>query len=285
MRTIAEQARERSEKVKSQTGTTATLRRVARFCWWTSLIAIGVLGPIALINSGKTAQWMEIAHAELIDLSVKAGMVVENIEVSGRHKTDPDALLAAIGQKPGSPIVTFDVVAARERIEQLSWVRKALVERRLPHTIIVEIEERRPLALWQRDDGHVLIDSDGAQLQDYALGDYLNLPVLVGEDAPQHAAEMIDALSSVPRLFEQVTGAQRIGERRWNIQMANGMFIRLPENDIKKAWARLDQLDQENDLLSRDVLIVDLRLPDRTFVRLTPDAAENRRNPKKEGAV
>jgi cell division protein FtsQ len=94
---------------------------------------------------------------------------------------------------------------------------------------------------------------------------------------------MLTTLKSIPRLFDMVSGAQRIGNRRWNIQLANGMFIRLPEDNIDKAWARLDQLDQEHHILSRDVLIVDLRLPDRTFVRLTPGAAEQRRNPPKKG--
>jgi cell division protein FtsQ len=93
---------------------------------------------------------------------------------------------------------------------------------------------------------------------------------------------MIATLKTIPRLFKQVTGAQRIGHRRWNVQLANGMFIRLPEHNMQKAWARLDQLDQAHKLLTSDVLVVDLRLADRTFVRLTPGAAELRRNPPKE---
>ncbi|AUG53797.1 cell division protein FtsQ/DivIB [Thalassospira marina] len=282
MRTIAEQARERREKVQREYGWSAVLRKTARVCRWISATAIIVGGPVALWQSGKTDQWLETARSQAIDASARFGMVINTIDVAGRHRTDPNALLAAIGQKPGSPIITFDADAARERIEQLSWVRKASVERRLPDTIIIHVEERQPLALWQHGDNHILIDADGVQLQDYELGDYLNLPVLVGEDAPEHAAAMMATLKTVPRLFDMVTGAQRIGHRRWNVQLSNGMFIRLPEHDMDKAWTRLDQLDQAHNLLESDVLVVDLRLADRTFVRLTPGAAELRRNPPKE---
>ncbi|WP_417843846.1 cell division protein FtsQ/DivIB [Thalassospira sp.] len=280
--TIADQARERREKVQREYGWSAIFRKVGRVCRWISATALIVGGPIALWQSGKTEQWLATAQSEAIDASARFGMVVNTIDVAGRHRTDPNALLAAIGQKPGSPIITFDADAARERIEQLSWVRTATVERRLPDTIIIHVEERQPLALWQHGDNHILIDADGVQLQDYELGNFLNLPVLVGEDAPEHAAEMIKTLKTIPRLFKQVTGAQRIGHRRWNVQLANGMFIRLPEHDMGKAWARLDQLDQAHKLLTSDVLVVDLRLADRTFVRLTPGAAELRRNPPKE---
>tara|TARA_R110000868_G_scaffold162903_3_gene394679 strand:+ start:150364 stop:151233 length:870 start_codon:yes stop_codon:yes gene_type:complete len=281
--TLQEQARERREKHEKQHSVGANLKKIVRVFWWSSLTALLIAGPFALWYTGKTGKWLAAAEVEAIRLSAEVGMTVKNIEVTGREKTDPAALLAAIGQKPGTPIITFDVDAARERIEQLSWVRDAIVERQLPNTLVVSIAERQPLALWQTETGHVLIDADGTQLQDYELGDYLNLPVLVGTDAREHANEMLTTLKTIPRLFDMVTGAQRIGNRRWNIQLANGMFIRLPEENMAKAWARLDQLDQAHNILSRDVLIVDLRLPDRTFVRLTPGAAEQRRNPPKKG--
>lgn len=285
--TLEEQARERREKLDKQHGVASSVKKIARIVWWTGFVGIVTLGPTALWYTGKADKWLSVAMEESVRLSAEFGMTVKNIEVSGREKTDADALLAAIGQKPGTPIITFDVDAARERIEELSWVRAATVERQLPDTLIVSIIERKPLALWQTGKrGHVLIDGEGTQLQNYELGDYLDLPVLVGDDAPEHAAEMLATLRTIPRLYEQVTGAQRIGHRRWNIQLANGMYIRLPEKNMDKAWQRLDMLDREHGLLARDVLIVDLRLPDRTFVRLTPGAAEQRRNPpKKEGAV
>lgn len=275
MRTLEEQARERREKLDKQHGMASSVKKVARVMWWTGFLGAITIIPAALWYTGKADKWLSIVEQESIRLSAELGMTVKNIEVSGREKTDPNALLAAIGQKPGTPIITFDVDAARERVEELSWVRSATVERQLPDTLIVSVVERKPLALWQtKDRNHVLIDSDGEQLQNYELGDYLDLPVLVGDDAPKAAAEMLTTLQSIPHLYEKITGAQRIGHRRWNIQLANGMFIRLPEENMAQAWKRLELLDREHGILDRDVLIVDLRLPDRTFVRLTPGAAE-----------
>jgi cell division protein FtsQ len=287
VRTLEEQARERREKLDKQHGVGSNVKKIARAMWWTGFFGAITIIPAALWYTGKADKWLVMAEQESVRLSADLGMTIKNIEVSGREKTDTNALLAAIGQKPGTPIITFDVDAARERIEELSWVRSATVERQLPDTLIVSVIERQPLALWQTEDrGHVLIDGDGEQLQNYELGDYLNLPVLVGDDAPENAAEMLRTIQTIPHLYNQVTGAQRIGHRRWNIQLSNGMFVRLPEQNMDKAWQRLELLDQAHGLLDRDVLIVDLRLPDRTFVRLTPGAAEQRRNPpKKEGAV
>ncbi|HAI31856.1 MAG TPA: cell division protein FtsQ, partial [Thalassospira sp.] len=224
MRTLEEQARERREKLDKRHGVASNVKKIARVMWWSGFIGAITIIPAALWYTGKADKWLEMAEQESVHLSAEFGMTVKNIEVSGREKTDTNALLAAIGQKPGTPIITFDVEAARERVEELSWVRSAKVERQLPDTLIVSIVERKPLALWQTEGrDHVLIDGDGEQLQNYELGDYLDLPVLVGDDAPKAAAEMLTTLQTIPHLYDQITGAQRIGHRRWNIQLANGM--------------------------------------------------------------
>ncbi len=234
--TLEEQARERREKLDKQHSVASNVKRIARVVWWTGFIGVFTLGPIALWQTGRADAWLTIAQNEAIRLSADFGMTVRNIEVSGREKTDPNALLAAIGKKPGTPIITFDVDSARERIEQLSWVRTAAVERQLPDTLIVSIVERRPLALWQTDQGnHVLIDGDGAQLQNYELGDYLDLPVLVGDDAPEHCREMLSIIKSVPHLYE--SGHRCAAHRPTALEhsrLPTACMFRWP----KRAWTR-----------------------------------------------
>jgi len=67
-----------------------------------------------------------------------------------------------------------------------------------------------------------------------------------------------------------------IGERRWNLRLRNGLDIRLPERGIEQALDMLVALDRDKKLLTRDIVSVDLRLPDRVTVRLSDAAAAAR---------
>jgi cell division protein FtsQ len=73
-----------------------------------------------------------------------------------------------------------------------------------------------------------------------------------------------------------VAAAVFVAERRWNLRLNSGIDVRLPEDDADVALLRLVSLDREKSLLSRDVTVIDLRLPDRVAVRLSDDAAQAR---------
>ena len=67
-----------------------------------------------------------------------------------------------------------------------------------------------------------------------------------------------------------------VGERRWNLRMKNGVEVRLPEAGAAAALERLAGLDAQTKLTTRDITIIDLRLPDRVTVRLSDAAAQAR---------
>jgi cell division protein FtsQ len=152
-------------------------------------------------------------------------------------------------------------------------VKRAEIARRLPDVIFVRVEERAPLALWQHDGQIVLIDTDGAVIQRDELGEFARLPMVVGEDAPAHAAELIGLLGTFPEIAGKLEAAVRVSARRWNLRLNNGIDVRLPETGLAPALARLDDLQREKDILDRDVIAVDLRVPDRLIVRIDPEAA------------
>jgi cell division protein FtsQ len=126
----------------------------------------------------------------------------------------------------------------------------------------------------------VLVDRDGAIILRSGLDRFRHLITLVGDDAPKGAPELLALLSTEPQLERRVNAAIRVGERRWNLQMDNGIDVRLPENDIGAAWAQLAHLEREQKVLGRDVVTIDLRLPDRFVIRVSPDQAKRKGSPK-----
>ncbi len=196
-----------------------------------------------------------------------ANMRVQKIVVEGRSNT-PDVLLnAALGVHVGDSMLGFSLQGARQRIETLSWVESAAVERRLPGTLVVNLVERRPYAIWQNQGKFVLIDRDGEVVANEDVAAFGDLPLVVGPGAPQAATKLLEALAAQPALKSRLVAAVRVGERRWNLRMKNGADVLLPEGAELPAIAKLAELQTSESLLDRPLAVVDMRLPDRLVVR------------------
>ena len=153
----------------------------------------------------------------------------------------------------------------------MSAVRTAAIQRRLPGTLYVRLVERKPLALWQHSGKIELIDRLGAVIPVTRLDRFAKLPMVVGEGAARHAAELLDMLASEPDLAARVTAAIRVGDRRWNLRIDNSVDVLLPADDTAEAWAQLARLDRTSALVQRDVQTIDIRLPDRLVLRVSPE--------------
>jgi cell division protein FtsQ len=205
-----------------------------------------------------------VAHA--------ANLRVQQIVVEGRSNTPEPLLNAALGVRRGDSMLGFSIQGARQRIETLSWVEHATVERRLPGTLVVNLIERRPYAIWQHDGKFVLIDRDGQTVTNEDVATFGDLPLVVGAGAPQAATALLEALAAQPAIKAKVTAAVRVGERRWNLRMKNGMDVLLPEGAEAAALAKLAELQTADAVLDRPLSVIDMRLPDRLVVRPAPTA-------------
>jgi cell division protein FtsQ len=243
-------------------------------------VAIGAGIAFELHHTGRLDTIVAEVEERAIELSARLGLVVDDIEVEGRAMTGRDAILQAMGATRGTPLFAVNPSQAKAQLEALPWVRSAAVERRLPDTLHIRLVERQPLAFWQRQGKLVLIDRDGVVITGDRLERFPGLIVIVGDDAPRRAAALIDMLGSQPDLIGRVVAAVLVGGRRWNLQLDNGIGVQLPEDSPEAAWARLAELEHSSRLLARDVQIVDMRLPDRLVVRVTPDPPKE---PAKKG--
>jgi len=244
-------------------------RRNLRFVMFGVTGFVVVLAGAAVAHSARKGGTVGNALAWFARAS---DLRVQKIEFHGQQNTPEARLREALGLSTGDPILGFSVEGARKRIEALSWVEHVAVERRLPGTIYVDITERRPYAIWQNQGKFQLIDRNGEVVTNEDVAAFADLPLVVGLGAPAHAADMLNALAAVPDIKSRVVAIVRVGERRWNLQLKNNITVMLPEGHEQAALARLGDLEQQQQLLDRPLLFVDMRLPDRLAVRPRPSA-------------
>jgi len=185
-------------------------------------------------------------------------------------------VLAIGGVNGRSSLLFLDAATVRDKLKTNPWIADATVLKLYPGQLQIDIVERSAFALWQQDGRLSVIADDGAVLEPYLSRRFISLPLVVGKGAETHARDFLSLLARYPQVQSVTKAAIFVGERRWNLRLKDGLDIRLPEHDIGNALAALSKLDSEERLFSRDIVAVDMRLPDRLTVQLSDDAAKAR---------
>ncbi|MCF8479541.1 MAG: cell division protein FtsQ/DivIB [Rhodospirillum sp.] len=240
----------------------------------TELSAKGSAGPLPSVEMapGEAADSAPalVGSSRSAEILAAQGLVLDQITVSGRVLSDTQDLLDAVGVVQGAPLMAIDPVLVRTRLLTLPWVASARVERRLPAELHLDIIEREPMALWQHDGAYAVIDRQGNAVN-VDPGAWAHLPMVVGKGAAERAAELLNLLTTQPAIAARVKAAILVGERRWTLRLDDvegGMALRLPAQDPADALATIAELDSRDGLLSKDLAMIDMRLPGRLVVRL-----------------
>lgn len=231
------------------------------------------LAVLALAVLGRLGETGDVVVAAAQNRLTDAGYTVAWLDVSGAQRLDPETIAALIGVRDGAGLASLDLQAARAALEAQSWVKSAEVLRLWPDRIAVLIEEREPVALWQIEGAHHVIDAHGVVITAADPGAFTGLPRVVGAGANEGAARITALIAAHEAIAARVTHAIRVGERRWSLRLANGGEVLLPQGDPGGALATLASLHAERAVLDYDVQFLDLRNDGEMVVRPWPDRA------------
>jgi cell division protein FtsQ len=253
--------------------------KLARYAFLALLCVMAVVAIIALDLPGKLLRATGAATGQ-------AGFAVGGYQIVGlrnMNRAEVDAVVteelrraaevAPLGSdKPAQALVDLDRI--REQLLAFGWVKDARVSRRLPDTLVVDLVERTPAAVWQQQGRLHLIDGEGVVLDSVPVDKMPDLPLLIGPGANRQAVALQRMIDGVPTLKPQLASATWIGQRRWDLTFATGETVALPEGDAAGARAlqRFAKMDRSVGLLGRDMIRFDLRVPGKLIVRVPPGA-------------
>ncbi|MCW4116685.1 cell division protein FtsQ/DivIB [Aurantimonas sp. MSK8Z-1] len=232
-------------------------------------VFLGVTGLYGVALGGHTMTVVDGVGQPL-------GFAIDNIDVKGNHETSEIDILQTLWGTGAQSLLSLDPGAARQALEAMPWIEKASVAKVYPDRVAIDLAERKPFALWQNGQELFIVDRDGRPIVPFGADRFSNLPLVVGTGAETHAAEFLDQLEVLPELRARVRAYIRVGGRRWDLRLDNGVTVRLPEEQPVEAAAEVARMDREEGLLSRDIAAVDMRIEDRMVIKLTPDAVVRR---------
>lgn len=209
----------------------------------------------------------------LAKIAPAIGMAVSYYDMSGNHEVADTDIVALLADEHGDATLFYDVRTARSKLLAHPWIAEASVSKIYPNRLAIRLTEHMPFALWQSAEGVKMIDREGRVLADFD-GRKNDLPLIVGENAAVDAASMIREVFAQPLLEDRIRALVKVGGRRWDIELKDGLVIMLPEGNPATAMRYFVNLENQHGLLARDIHRVDMRIAGRVIVSLGQHAAE-----------
>lgn len=251
------------------------LRRVRN--WTLGLfVAAACAGGIMAMGVPQMAG-MAAAHA-----LGRMGFVVRNIQVTGLQHVDRDTVYRIVSEAHGQDMPLVDLAQLRAQLLQIGWIGDARVSRRLPDTLAIDLVERVPAAVIQRNQQLSLVDAQGHVLAGVdARTMPVQLPLVIGDGVEAHIADLQALIASQAPFRQLIEGATWVGQRRWDLRFQSGETLSLPEGQAEalKAYALFARKDQEARLLGQGYVRIDMREPGRMVVRTSADPGTRIQDP------
>lgn len=227
---------------------------------------MGVVG-IGVVAAAAYAGVPGLIGAGLAESAGRAGLRVERIEITGLKRMDRMSVYAVALEQESRAMPLVDLDATRAKLLRYGWIADAQVSRRLPDTLLVNIVEREPAAIWQDHGQLTLIDAEGVLLAPVAPGEAPDLPLRVGPGADRQERGYQALMAAAPTLRPRVRAATWVGNRRWDLTFRSGEVLALPEEGADKAIVKFAELNGAQRLLGKGWKRFDMRDPTRLVAR------------------
>ena len=235
-----------------------------------------LMGLVIVAVAAVTAsQWQMVtekfdsAHQSFISWTAEQGFTIQKLEVTGRNQVPAADLMQALQVKKDTPILSYAPGDAVARLSANPWLKSVNVERRMPDTVFVRVEERIPAARWQVHGKLAVVDVEGAVLTTENMDMYKDLPIIIGQEARHKVVDLFTLLRGEPELAKDITAATWISNRRWNLTLRNNVVVKLPAHDPGLALSAFTALNASDRILERDITTIDLRLPKQVILQPT----------------
>lgn len=246
---------------------TPLYRRAVRVGLPALLIAM-VVG-IWLSDEDRRAMLSEGVNGLVQKVQSREAFMVRMMAVEGASPVVDKALRAMLPVDLPASSFDIDLTALRLQVMQLDAVESIDLRIKPGGVLSATVKERVPVLLWRHGRGIELLDASGHRVASVTSREVRpELPLIAGEGADRAAAEALALIDAAGPVLPRLRGLVYRGERRWDVVLDHGQRIMLPAEGAAIALEAAIALHRKQDLLGRDIDLIDLRNPSRPVMRL-----------------
>ena len=173
------------------------------------------------------------------------------------------------------PVSSFDLdlEAMKARVDAIEAIETVNLLIGSKGILEVGVVMRVPVLVWRNDKGLALLDATGQKSGPLVSRlERPDLPLITGVGVQDHTAQALEIFNKLSPISGRVRGLMRVGERRWDVILDRNQVLKLPEDEPIQALGRILALHRAQDILNRDITVVDIRDGRKPILRLSEPA-------------
>lgn len=164
--------------------------------------------------------------------------------------------------------INLDINNLQKIINKIDSVESSNIRINDSGVLLVEVIERKPVAVYREQDELSLIDIKGYKITNiFSRSDRKDLPLIVGTEGNYQVKEALEIYQLLSANINEIRGLIRIGKRRWDIIFKNNKRIKLPEKNPKRLLRKFLSSDKSYLISSNNFSIIDLRFTNKIILR------------------
>ena len=190
------------------------------------------------------------------------------VNINGLNNINEDEILNVINPYKDSSIFLIPIKKIAKKIGQNNWVKSINIKSNYKDTIIISIDESKPIGIYNTGIQNILFSDELKILDNIAINEnrFSALIIFEGKNSIHESTKLIDSLPD--DFIEFVDKAFLINGRRWNLKLKNNILLKLPENNTKEALGNYKKIyiNFSNDELT-DIETIDLRMKQKIILK------------------
>ena len=200
-----------------------------------------------------------------------SGFRVEEIHINELEFLHFKEIVDNLSFEYGDAISQINIVADQKKLKENFWIDDAFIKIIYPNIVLIEVVEKKPQYVWFHNNKYFALDHMGKVIKEIDDGEFYrfsNYVVVTGEKAYNYIYTLVDFINSDEEIYSYIEELNWVGNRRWDIKFINGMVLKMPQENIIKAWQEFLQIDKKLKVFSNRFKTIDLRVKDRVFLEL-----------------
>ncbi|OSP54987.1 cell division protein FtsQ/DivIB [Pseudoruegeria sp. SK021] len=249
------------------------LRRIITFVV-PSVLVIGLIG-LYISNPNRQAVLRGWVADITSSIEARPEFQIRQMSITGASPVLANAIRERV--EVDFPVSWFRIEPAdiQARIAGLDAVADVQVTVELGGALNLRVTEREPAVIWRRAFSLEMLDETGVRIAYIDRRDGRpDLPLITGDGADAAVFEAMTLFEAAAPINDRLRGLTRRGERRWDVVLDRDQVIQLPEQEPRVALERVLAMQAAQDILNRDIPVIDMRDPERPIVRLGTEAID-----------
>ncbi len=275
-KTAPKAAPRRRPRIREENGALTTFLRLPGLGSVLAIVFLSGAGLFGAVANGQYAAYVQDYGAPNDMIARALGFGIGSVTIAGQHEVTDKQILEIVGADSRQSLLFLDAGELRNRLLALPLIKNASVRKFFPDRLVIDVTERKPYGLWQKDGAVSIVAADGAPIDKLNNPKFESLPFVVGDGANERIGEYVALLDAAGDLRGKIRAGVLVSRRRWNLKMTSGVDVLLPEANPRQAVVLLGRLEAQSGLVEKAVVSLDLRVPGKLYVRLTEEAAAAR---------